>query len=312
MAAAPRTIVVQGNGTNSLAFEVPAGVDIAVQAVYAAIDASAAGNTTAELTVTEQSGVVIAKKRQADMIPAGGSGSATWALRLDDGGNGSGIRYDVVNSGDWLDIHATTNLSPDNGGISLVANEGGVFVNSTGHAQSQFVVTADFVHFLLNNHILRVSDASLIELNTTDFEVISSQAAIDAQLGNFVIQNNWYTLQSTGSTSVSLGGPGTFLVDTGNFQTSNIGAVDIEAHAPGGTASTATIIGDDGVIISGGGSNGVKINANGHGVSSAAADVEVDLAAGKHFYVRDSGNAARLTVTESTGRTTLSVDGGSP
>jgi hypothetical protein len=56
-----------------------------VETVYASVDATAAGGAvTAEITIADQSGVVIARKVQGSTIAAGGTGSATWALRLDD------------------------------------------------------------------------------------------------------------------------------------------------------------------------------------------------------------------------------------
>jgi len=78
------TSKVPGNGTNSLSWTVPgAGMD--VESVYAAIDATGAGGAvTAELTIADQSGVVIARKVQGVTVAAGGLGSATWGLRLDD------------------------------------------------------------------------------------------------------------------------------------------------------------------------------------------------------------------------------------
>jgi hypothetical protein len=73
-----------GNGTSTLSYTIPgAGLDL--ESVYAVIDASAATtDVTAELTIADQSGVVIAKRTQAVTVPAADTGSATWALRLDD------------------------------------------------------------------------------------------------------------------------------------------------------------------------------------------------------------------------------------
>lgn len=82
--AGPRTITVPGDGTNTLSVTLPPGVTLDVQAVLANIDAAGAGDTLAELTIAEQAGVVIATKRQGEPIPAGDTGTATWALRLDD------------------------------------------------------------------------------------------------------------------------------------------------------------------------------------------------------------------------------------
>jgi hypothetical protein len=86
----PRTIVEAGNGTNSVSYVLPPGVVLDLEAVYAEIDATAAGDTTAELTISDQTGVVIARKRQGETITGGAPGSATWALRLADDGGGSG------------------------------------------------------------------------------------------------------------------------------------------------------------------------------------------------------------------------------
>jgi hypothetical protein len=80
----PRTVVVPGAGGNSLSFAIPPGVDFNVESVLAAVDASAAGDTFGELSVSDQSGVVIATKRQGLPIPGGSSGTETWALGLND------------------------------------------------------------------------------------------------------------------------------------------------------------------------------------------------------------------------------------
>lgn len=86
----PITSKVPGNGTGTLSWTVPGdGLDVAT--VYASVDATGAGGAvTAELTITDQSGVVIARKVQGATIAAGGTGSATWGLRLDDDGTGGG------------------------------------------------------------------------------------------------------------------------------------------------------------------------------------------------------------------------------
>lgn len=65
-------------------------VQFDLEAVYVELDTSGAGGpVTAELVIAEQSGVVIAKKRQSQTVDAGGAGTATWALRLDDESAGS-------------------------------------------------------------------------------------------------------------------------------------------------------------------------------------------------------------------------------
>jgi hypothetical protein len=82
--ADPRTINQPGNGTATQQFELAPGLLQYVQAVYVDVDNSGGTATSPTLTVSEQSGVVIAKKQQGKTIDAGVTGSATWALRLDD------------------------------------------------------------------------------------------------------------------------------------------------------------------------------------------------------------------------------------
>jgi hypothetical protein len=80
----PRTVVVPGAGGNSLSFAIPPGVEFDVESVLAAVDTAAAGATFGELSISDQSGVVIATKRQGLPIPGGSSGTETWALGLND------------------------------------------------------------------------------------------------------------------------------------------------------------------------------------------------------------------------------------
>ncbi len=88
---APRTIVVAGNGTNSLSFQFD-GPDITdVEAVLAEIDTGGAGDTTATLTASSPAGSDVAVIPQGQAVSGGGQGRATWALRLaEDAGSGGG------------------------------------------------------------------------------------------------------------------------------------------------------------------------------------------------------------------------------
>lgn len=101
---APVTARTPGTGATSLSYTLTSNT-FDVESVYASIDATAAaGPVTAELTIQDQSGVVIARKVQTQTIAAGAPGSATWALRLDDdtasGGGGAltvqNARYSVT------------------------------------------------------------------------------------------------------------------------------------------------------------------------------------------------------------------------
>ncbi len=80
----PRTINLPGSGTDTQQHELAPGLLQYVESVYVEIDNSAGGDARPTLTLAEQSGVVIAKKRQGEAIGGGNSGSATWALRLTD------------------------------------------------------------------------------------------------------------------------------------------------------------------------------------------------------------------------------------
>jgi hypothetical protein len=81
-----QTSKTPGDGSGTLSYTL-ASDSFDVESVYVSVDATTAtGPVTAELTVRDQSGVVIARKKQAATIPAGQAGSATWSLRLDDEG----------------------------------------------------------------------------------------------------------------------------------------------------------------------------------------------------------------------------------
>lgn len=79
---APRTIVADITPGQSVSYQLPAGVAIALEAVVATVNAAA--GSTPELTIAAPGGAVITAKPQATAIPAGDTAFATWALRLDD------------------------------------------------------------------------------------------------------------------------------------------------------------------------------------------------------------------------------------
>lgn len=90
IASGPRTITQGGNGQSTVSIELPPIVGFTPESVRVVVDNSGGGPVTATLDIAEQSGVVIATKRQGETIDAGTNpGSATWALRLDDEGSGS-------------------------------------------------------------------------------------------------------------------------------------------------------------------------------------------------------------------------------
>jgi hypothetical protein len=73
-----------GTGTESATYTVPGNVPVKVESVVATITNGSASAVTPEVTIRDQSGVVIARKAQRVTIPAGDTGTATFALRLDD------------------------------------------------------------------------------------------------------------------------------------------------------------------------------------------------------------------------------------
>lgn len=74
--------LVSGAGTSSLAFTMPGNVAMRVQSVVASITNNATAAVRPELTIRDQSGVVIATTVQGATIPSSDTGTATFALRL--------------------------------------------------------------------------------------------------------------------------------------------------------------------------------------------------------------------------------------
>lgn len=131
----PRTIVIAGNGTSVLDYNLPPGVYQYVQAVLANIDNTAGAAIRPTLRVKEQTGTVIATTRPAESIPAGGSGSTTWALRLSDSSaatGSAGIVYDLEpQSGGFLFSDTTTGTTGSGYGTEIIDTSGaGVHIMS--------------------------------------------------------------------------------------------------------------------------------------------------------------------------------------
>lgn len=108
--------LVSGNGTRSATFTMPHNAAIKVESVVAAITNGSGSAVTPELTIQDQSGVVIAKIRQSQTIPAGDTGSATWALRVAESG---------LTSNDLTGyLHWGSNVDADHVGLTLDASGG--------------------------------------------------------------------------------------------------------------------------------------------------------------------------------------------
>ncbi len=82
--ADPQTRVMGGDGTSTLSYALAPGVFQYIESVLVEVDATAGGDAQPVLSVLTHDGVVIAAKQQGDVIPAGDTGRATWALRLTD------------------------------------------------------------------------------------------------------------------------------------------------------------------------------------------------------------------------------------
>lgn len=115
--ANPQT-VIRGNNDSTAEFQLAPGVFQYIQSVHVVIDNTAGADVRPTLTVETQDGVVMAAKRQGETLPAGDTGSATWALRLDDERNLTGF------------LHWGTNT--DTAGQGLVLTGGGAFSFTTG------------------------------------------------------------------------------------------------------------------------------------------------------------------------------------
>lgn len=90
MAEDRATRQIGGTGSAALSYQLAPGLAQYVESVLVEVDTSGAGDTTATLSVATPDGIVMARKVQGQTIDGGGSGSATFALRLDDDGGGSG------------------------------------------------------------------------------------------------------------------------------------------------------------------------------------------------------------------------------
>ncbi len=83
-AGVPLTAKGLADGTPTASYRLPDLGVFVVETVVAEIDANGGDAPRPTLRVRDKSGAVIATKRQGESVPAGDTGSATWALRLDD------------------------------------------------------------------------------------------------------------------------------------------------------------------------------------------------------------------------------------
>lgn len=158
----PSSNIVGGAASATKTFVMPASVELDVQSVVATIDnSSGATPVTATITIKDQGGEVIDANAQSETIPAGGTGLATFARRLVDRsatGTAAGfIKYDFLNSGDWLNIKTTSSSGGD--GMVFEAELGDVRFFVDDAATGAFRVDSPFVRFDTSGVSLRLLDS---------------------------------------------------------------------------------------------------------------------------------------------------------
>lgn len=177
MPGIPFTKVVPGNDSNSITFEVPAWFAVDLESVLARVDASGAGDTTATLTVADETGEQVATVPQGRVIAGGATGRATWALRLAaeqaPATGASGIQFDVDNIGGFLRVFATGHDAAASG-ILLVASDatqGRILLESSSRdvevragRDINLIPQRDFVAIAGGDAILRAGGTGVLSL----------------------------------------------------------------------------------------------------------------------------------------------------
>jgi hypothetical protein len=107
--AKPQTIIRDGSGTRTATYQLPPGLFQYIESILVELDNGAAVAVRPTLKVETVNGRVMATKRQGESVPAGDTGTATWALRLtDEVAAGDGIEFDTDNIGGYLEIDANS------------------------------------------------------------------------------------------------------------------------------------------------------------------------------------------------------------
>lgn len=190
--------LVAGLGTNQAVFTMPGNLGVKVQSVVATINNGTGNDVTATVVVKDSAGQVIATKRQADVIPAGDVGTATWALRLDDS-DGTGIRFRRVNTGSWLIVNAT-GLYP---GVFQVGLQSAVWSFAVNGIDTGIGATDTLI--LSSEQFLQISAGNNITINT-DTDVFVGADTWTATIGDAVsfIAGNEVIIGTSGAGPVQL------------------------------------------------------------------------------------------------------------
>lgn len=119
---APFTQVEQGIAESTLTYQLPLAGRFDIDSAVATIDNTGGGDIQPMLYLTNASGEVIAKKRQSSTIPAGDTGTATWALRLADDGGGAASPIGPGKTGFYL--NAGHSVAPGGDTLAWTFNGG--------------------------------------------------------------------------------------------------------------------------------------------------------------------------------------------
>jgi hypothetical protein len=115
---------------------------------------------------------------------------------------------------------------------------------------------------------------------------------LSANIGDFSLSNNWQSVTSTGSTSLNLNTIGQLNLNasTGAIVGTAQHDSNITVHGAAGAGGLFEIDADNGVILSGGNTNGVTLKAPGFGLGSTSGPINVLLASGRSFVVYDASS----------------------
>lgn len=187
---------IENGGTDTVTYTLPGSPGQKVTSVVATIANGAASGVTPKVTVRDPSGVIIATNTQAESIPAGDTGTATFALRLDDGGGG--LRFKRLQAGDWF------NLVTDAGSVPPNTTVGGISSNwDTGIQGDAIAIGAD-------------GGTALLELASTHnlhLDAVNIQASADDAL---TLQCDDGQFSNSRSLTINVGSVGTFWDNRGD------------------------------------------------------------------------------------------------
>lgn len=186
-----------------------------------------------------------------------------------------------------------------------------VVTNPFGPITDLSVVFGDFLHwgnnFDVNSLGLYLQSHAQVTIQTDGhgFSVDTTGGGgagdvnLNADIGDLIFHNFWWSLRSNGSASFNLTGPGSFGVTVSNqINLLSIHDILIRANAAAGTGGLITITGDAGVIVDGGGgSSGLILRASSH-TGGPTGNIAAELASGKQFIIKNHGGSTILSATD--------------